>query len=453
MKTLLINVVPMNSGTGVGLNTLATFDESEYNSATDRKVLFYDPLLSKFKLRNVNAHPYIEPCIMGIKQGDVFEVEFEALAVGGKDITLNIQLGDLVDSGGSGLTATAKQSNEVKINHEDYRKYKVNCMVTASFNANMKGVFFNLRLATVNTEVLIRNLNIKCKTSNELLNIGTNFTTYQSKTDFENAIVNNMQTKNPFVDYLNAYKSYIKGETVADNTGLQVNSTANGVTGIFREMQYLVNPSCHAVYVEYMNNGNTGLKVALGYYRRLKDTGSIPGSPLIQRFDLPTTSAVKKMIIFLPSQTQASTDFQKYNFLGSFFEVTSAIADGSWRLQKVILGEINHAPTEKRAGGETSTYTDFNNITKGRMGAFEIMTDSPTIADSVAVGATILYDYTFPIPFTTNCSFVTIIDYGSNVLFQFNAHNLTKTGCQIAIKNTSAVATAPGKVGVMAIGV
>lgn len=454
MKELLLNVIPMNCGTYTGLNTIATFDEDEYASATDRKVLFYDPFLSKFKMKSVTLTPYIEPCIIGIKKGDIFEVEFEALSIGGKSVDFNVLAGEIKGD----LTTVVRINNILNFSNENYCLFKVRFIITNNFSDTMKGVYLNLRPNTLNSEVLIRNVRIRVKTSNDAIVIDEKFYTYQTKADFENAIVNRMQRKDEYVDYSQTYLNYVNGAITVDETnGMTVNNTVNKFNGLYVEGNYARNPSCHAVYVEYTNNGNTRFKVALGYYRKNKTTGQASAN-IYHSYYLPTTSTVKKKIVYLPAiQTMATiSDFVDYDLLGYFMEVGSTSTDGTFTIKKVIFGDIAHAPTEYQKEKNITLIEQSYWVAKLNAGGFEILTDSQTINNTIPAGQTLTYDYTFPIPFKKRCTFVTACDYGVLVppgTFSINIHNITKTGCQIIIKNNGSTPASPIVIGLMAIGI
>ena len=239
-------ITPMNCAFGTGLNSLATFYETEFNSATDRKVLFYNPIESKFSMYSKTAEAYIEPCIYGTKGGDKVTISFKARKKAGGNTQVKCWLGEILDD--YSTTYSDSTSFQVDINDFHYNEYKFDIICT-NINANKIGNIFVIRTA-IGGKIDIKDIKLTIDTCNPNLKLNNNLFIINNKTDFETII--NQQAKSTAYDMSNTKNELISGTVKIENDILVAKSTTIGFKGLSIKVEdkKFVN-SVIPVYVEY----------------------------------------------------------------------------------------------------------------------------------------------------------------------------------------------------------
>lgn len=340
--SLIIN--PLNSGYGTGLNSMGTFVETEYESEkTSRKVLFYEPLKSYFKLKSVGQTAYIEPVFCGLSKGDMIEVELQALAVGDTGETiLSIQVGDTASSGGS----AKMQRHSMTIKHSDFRKYSIKFPLETNIMDNPKAVFLNIRNNKNNSELIIKDVLVTIHTSNPNFVIEEDYIYLKEKKDFIKAIKNGSRIDN--IDYSEMDKSLRKGVVEISEDGvLTCNPVrANGFRGVALRIGDRNVPEPIAVYFEYKSNNDNNLKV------KAANKAGISLDEIL----LPASPTWKKRLLFI--QTYNNVPLKN---IALEIGIGQTVPVAEYSIRNVI---IYNKITQTEAQNSLDKYIDFNHTTE-----------------------------------------------------------------------------------------
>ena len=241
----VLNINPLNCAYSVGLNAFGTFSESEYASSTTRSVMFKEPFKSWFKLKTVSSAAYLEPVIFGLNQGDRIKIEFDMCSIT-KGSKIELQIIRVEESG----TTTYIQSVKTDEQKESYFKHYVLDFSLKPEAKNNKGIIFNLRSTVLNSETILKNLNISLE--NESIDFKENLQVVDCKNRFEKIIKNSD---------LSEVRQYTNLKTIPytfdTNSNIVFNTSNSGFKGIFLEVGNSTLRTSKAVYVKgTLNSGS-----------------------------------------------------------------------------------------------------------------------------------------------------------------------------------------------------
>lgn len=266
------SITPLNCNFDVGMNSFMKMELSEYTAATDRSIYCKDPDVSWFKMKAVTATPYIEPALFGLLAGDVITIEFDALVISGSINNFYASFRQITSAGGvGGVAYTQELPNGSLTSH--YKHFKIPFVVMPDISGG-DGILLNIRHNTLNSEMVIKNIEIEIDSANLNFSLKHNVAEYKNKKDYLDCIKLIGGT-----DLNTAYNSlntvYTNGQiTFPDLYTMSVASS--GSSGLFKGLLGLLSASKYyqpqVVYLEYKNNDATTLSVASRDY----DNGGSP---------------------------------------------------------------------------------------------------------------------------------------------------------------------------------
>ena len=316
MKKIETIITPMNCGYNTGLNTLQTWDKTEFDTNTgERKVLFYDKDISKFSLKcgdgSVSKYgntPYLEPVILGTTPTDIIDVEFDA-KIDEEDTSVVVSSALLAiheDNTYDYITqkeesASVKARYETEVDTTYYKHYKMRIQLEG-YKSTDKGIIYNFRYndgitydgdniitQAPTAKVTIKNLTLKIYTNNENLIADNKFVDFSTSND----MISNIKYMKNCSYSLGAeiYSSYNKGDITISSNVLSSNSSSTAYKGIAFDLGCKQVPTVCGVYFEYKNATENTLEAHMG-----SDTYTIDASKKVY---LPVATDWTKKIIFL----------------------------------------------------------------------------------------------------------------------------------------------------------
>lgn len=304
-----IEVTPMNCAFGAGMNTLMTFDESEYRNAPQRSIYCKDPDVSWFKMKSINATPYTEPAFYGLGKGDLVTVEFEALLLSGVgSITFDFVK---INPDYTTLNLVGKSIPNDSLTGF-YKKFKMSQFI----EHDGIGTIVNLRPSGSNNEVIIKNITIEIKTTNPLFSVSNNVVGFRTKTDFMKCIDFYAGT-NINTTYNGLLTLYKEGKlSFPDDNTLKF--TDAGIT-LFKGLMSMFNGHKYrptvAIYAEYISPVQISATI-----KNVKEDGTFTQEGVA---NIPTSTAIaKKMIYVTGSAGPSRKTFVDLGFVSSGSDLT-----------------------------------------------------------------------------------------------------------------------------------
>ena len=360
MKKIETIITPMNCGYNTGLNTLQTWDKTEFDANTgERKVLFYDKDVSKFSLKcgdgTVSKYgntPYLEPVILGTTPTDIIDVEFDA-KIDEEDTSVVVSSALLAiheDNTYDYITqkeesASVKARYETEVDTTYYKHYKTRIQLEG-YKSTDKGIIYNFRYndgitydgdnivtQAPTAKVTIKNLTLKIYTNNENLIADNKFVDFSTSND----MISNIKYMKNCSYSLGAeiYGSYNKGDITISSNVLSSNSSSTSYKGIAFDLGCKQVPTVCGVYFEYKNATENTLEAHMG-----SDTYTIDASKKVY---LPVATDWTKKIIFLEnlSSTTNSDTHRASLMLGT------NVANADFSIRNIRLINIKNTVVDK----------------------------------------------------------------------------------------------------------
>ena len=361
MKKIETIITPMNCGYNTGLNTLQTWDKTEFDTDTgERKVLFYDKDISKFSLKcgdgTVSKYgntPYLEPVILGTTPTDIIDVEFDA-KIDEEDTSVVVSSALLAiheDNTYDYITqkeesASVKARYETEIDTTYYKHYKTRIQLEG-YKSTDKGIIYNFRYndgityddnnnmitQAPTAKVTIKNLTLKIYTNNENLIADNKLVDFSTSND----MISNIKHMKNCSYSLGAeiYSSYNKGDITISSNVLSSNSSSTSYKGIAFDLGCKQVPTVCGVYFEYKNATENTLETHMG-----SDTYTIDASKKVY---LPVATDWTKKIIFLEnlSSTTNSDTHRASLMLGT------NVANADFSIRNIRLINIKNTVVNK----------------------------------------------------------------------------------------------------------
>ena len=361
MKKIETIITPMNCGYNTGLNTLQTWDKTEFDTDTgERKVLFYDKDISKFSLKcgdgTVSKYgntPYLEPVILGTTPTDIIDVEFDAkIDEEGTSVVVSSALLAIHEDNTYNYITQKEESASVKARYETeidttyYKHYKTRIQLEG-YKSTDKGIIYNFRYndgityddnnnmitQAPTAKVTIKNLTLKIYTNNENLIADNKLVDFSTSND----MISNIKHMKNCSYSLGAeiYSSYNKGDITISSNVLSSNSSSTSYKGIAFDLGCKQVPTVCGVYFEYKNATENTLEAHMG-----SDTYTIDAS---KKAYLPVATDWTKKIIFLEnlSSTTNSDTHRASLMLGT------NVANADFSIRNVRLINIKNTVVNK----------------------------------------------------------------------------------------------------------
>lgn len=313
-----ININPMNCSCSKTLTNIITFYESEYNSATDRKILIKEPLLSYFKLKNVTSSPYIEPYFPNIGKGDILEIKLSALSSSISNLAIHV--GQLKNN----IYTVKTTRHNINVDNNGFIELNMTIPIEVSFDDEINGVFLNFRNETKNTELIIKDIEIKVLTSKEL-NFNYDYLYLNNKKDILQNIKN--VACSDIYDFNKTRKLYEDGT---------INISENGEI----DCSVSVSSSLKTIPFYVGNKNNSGAISVYCEYKCTSDdvfglTPQFNGTGLWTATSLKSSSEWKKTMIYINPYTTSNLD-KLFIMLGIGGNTTT-----SFSVRNLIIGNLN----------------------------------------------------------------------------------------------------------------
>ena len=403
MKKIEIIITPMNCGYNTGLNTLQTWDKTEFDTDTgERKVLFYDKDISKFSLKcgdgSVSRYgntPYLEPVILGTTPTDIIDVEFDA-KIDEEDASVVVSSALLAiheDNTYDYITqkeesASVKARYETEVDTTYYKHYKMRIQLEG-YKSTDKGIIYNFRYndgitydgnnivtQAPTAKVTIKNLTLKIYTNNENLIADNKFVDFSTSND----MISNIKYMKNCSYSLGAEinKSYEKGYVTVSSNILSSNSSSTSYKGIAFDLGCKQVPTVCGVYFEYKNTTENTLAAHMG-----SDIYTIDDSKKVY---LPIADDWAKKIIFLENlSSTTNSDMHRASLM-----LGTNVANANFSIRNIRLINIKNTTVDK-----AHLYNDTNDSGKVYTSLAELGLDTTaTINDiigAMANGSQITY--------------------------------------------------------------
>lgn len=274
-----ITINPLNCAYGIGLNSIATFSDAEYNNANTRSILYKDAFSSWFKMKSVTQASYIEPAIFGLTASDKIKVEFEMCnisGIGGASIKI-------VGVSSTGVTSDLQILNTLDQKETHFKKYSLEFALNNSA-LNNEGIVINIRQKNLNNEVIIKNLTIEV--FNPSIDLKQVVKVVNCKNRYEKIINGSVLSE------VKDYSSLKDVKKTIDDKGLHINSSdITGFKGLFFEVGNNKYRNPKALYVSGNVTSGT-VKVTNDIYNK----NNIQKALTVEN-DLPLGN-IKKIIYF-----------------------------------------------------------------------------------------------------------------------------------------------------------
>lgn len=280
-----INILPINCGFNSSFNDKITFSETEYNSASERKVLVIDPLKSYFKMKSVTKVAYLEPVFFGLDIGDKITIKFKQKTISG-DGVVTIQA--LMQNGNVPLTYTPTS----KIASNFFENVEISFYVTDEIKSySGDELIVNIR-ATSFGEIILKDIEICVDSS---LDLRQDLVIYDSKNKYEKMIANANKTECQTSIYSGIQTIKSSGGISYANDSFVINTTNNtswkGVYHTLSNCNYS-NPVC--IFVEFNITDGLELPLTSKHY----DSSFTQINSSVQEIKIPTTPATQKKLIY-----------------------------------------------------------------------------------------------------------------------------------------------------------
>lgn len=298
----LTHITPMNSSYSTGMNSFFRMEESEYLADTGRSVFAKSPDDSWFKMKSsATQTPYLEPAFFGLMTGDIITVTFDALVLSGtSEVTVNFLQLNASTTGGA--LNNALPSGSLK---SHYKPFKVKCVVNEFITGGL-GVVLNIRPTGMNSEIIVKNIEVTIESANNQFSLKNNVVSYKDKTDFMN-LIQLVTGTNIRTSYNTLYSTLFIGNNITFPDDATM-SFSGGSTGAFRGVAALFNGNKYrnpiAIYAEIKLDDTDGISVTANEYDA---SGSfIKTSSNTPILTAPTGGVFKKKIIFLQGDIDTS---------------------------------------------------------------------------------------------------------------------------------------------------
>lgn len=150
----------MNCGMSSGFQAFCKITEAEYQADTTRAVLINNPLESFFKMKSgATAAAFLENLIQDVRVGDIVTVDFEVMTAQ-KNCKVTVEILEF------GSVITRLDSGDLYFDSSEFEKGKMRFVLKKSGN-----VLINVRLNTLESEAILKNINVQIDTSNYQLSV------------------------------------------------------------------------------------------------------------------------------------------------------------------------------------------------------------------------------------------------------------------------------------------
>lgn len=285
-----IKITPLNCAFNTGLNSIIKIEESEYLASTNPSSIYCKDIdLSWFKMKSATNRPYLEPVFYGLNEGDIITVEFDALIISGSS-SINVDFLKVnADYSTSDTVYNVLPDGSIK---SFYKHFK-----TSGFVENDGiGTLLNIRPSKINSEMIIKNIEVTIETSNQLFSVTDNIVSFRTKTDYMKCIDFYSGTNlNPVYNSLSTLYNDGKINFPDDNT-LQFKDAG---TSLFKGLMSLFNGHKYrptfAVYAECSTPGDLTITS-----KALKDDGTLIQDGVGH---VPVNTTLSKRVIYVTGGT------------------------------------------------------------------------------------------------------------------------------------------------------
>lgn len=254
MKEHNISLIPINAMYREAANGMMTGDYLRYSMLADKRAIYFrDPLESWFRCKAVTESPYLEVPMYDLLPGDIIIVTFEMLKTTNQGpmyfgCNYSAIKGNITD------TLDSVYIDEKMI--DTYFKEFEIPFVVPDTQANVDGLLLTIRSYNANhveTEFIIKNININIKTNNNKFKCNDNYEIYETSKDYYKSIFHASASKiaTNFKTVIPIFKQ--SGQITISNNSIRFNTsgTAGNWKGLLAYLSSCKYNSPYICYVDY----------------------------------------------------------------------------------------------------------------------------------------------------------------------------------------------------------